>query len=36
MNFNPQKYVSAYITEEKVNNIKKAFDLFDRDGGGTI
>ena len=36
MSFNPQDYVSPYITLEEVLEIKKAFDLFDRDLGGAI
>lgn len=36
MPFNPQDYVSPYVTLEEVLEIKKAFDLFDRDLGGAI
>lgn len=36
MAFNPQNFVSPYITLEEVLEIKKAFDLFDRDLGGAI
>jgi Ca2+-binding EF-hand superfamily protein len=36
MAFNPQTYVSAYITLDEVLVIKKAFDYFDRDLGGAI
>ena len=36
MAFNPQDYVSPYITLEEVLEVKKAFDLFDRDLGGAI
>lgn len=36
MAFNPKNYASAYVTEEEVLEIKKAFDLFDRDLGGAI
>ena len=36
MAFNPQDYVSPYITMEEVLEVKKAFDLFDRDLGGAI
>lgn len=36
MAFNPQNYVSAYVTIDEVLEIKKAFDLFDRDLGGAI
>lgn len=36
MSFNPQDFVSAFITLEEVIEIKKAFDLFDRDLGGAI
>ena len=36
MSFNPNDYVSPYITLEEVLEIKKAFDLFDRDLGGAI
>jgi Ca2+-binding EF-hand superfamily protein len=36
MAFNPANYVTAYITQEEVLDIKKGFDLFDRDLGGAI
>ena len=36
MAFNAQDYASPYITVEEVIEIKKAFDLFDRDLGGAI
>jgi Ca2+-binding EF-hand superfamily protein len=36
MSFNPKDYASAYITEEEVLEIKKSFDLFDRDLGGAV
>jgi len=36
MSFNPTDYVTPYITAEEVIEIKKAFDLFDRDLGGAI
>jgi Ca2+-binding EF-hand superfamily protein len=36
MAFNPQNYVTPYITQEEVLDIKKGFDLFDRDLGGAI
>jgi Ca2+-binding EF-hand superfamily protein len=36
MSFNPQDYASAYVTVDEVVEIKKAFDLFDRDLGGAI
>ena len=36
MAFNPAQYVTPYITQEEVLEIKKAFDLFDRDLGGAI
>lgn len=36
MTFNPNDYVSTYITLDEVLEIKKAFDLFDRDLGGAI
>ena len=36
MAFNPQDYVTPFITVEEVLEIKKAFDLFDRDLGGAI
>ena len=36
MAFNAQDYVTPYVTLEEVLEIKKAFDLFDRDLGGSI
>jgi len=36
MAFNPQDYASPYVTVDEVIEIKKAFDLFDRDLGGAI
>jgi Ca2+-binding EF-hand superfamily protein len=36
MSFNANDYVTPYITVEEVLEIKKAFDLFDRDLGGAI
>ena len=36
MAFNAQDYASPYVTVEEVIEIKKAFDLFDRDLGGAI
>lgn len=36
MAFNPQEYVSPYVTLDEVLEIKKAFDYFDRDLGGAI
>lgn len=36
MAFNPNDFVTPYITAEEVLEIKKAFDLFDRDLGGAI
>ena len=36
MAFNPKDYVTPYVSEEEVLEIKKAFDLFDRDLGGAI
>lgn len=36
MAFNPQDFASPYITVDEVIEIKKAFDLFDRDLGGAI
>ena len=36
MAFNPNDFVTPYITQEEVLEIKKAFDLFDRDLGGAI
>jgi Ca2+-binding EF-hand superfamily protein len=36
MSFNPNDFVTPYITLDEVLEIKKAFDLFDRDLGGAI
>jgi Ca2+-binding EF-hand superfamily protein len=36
MTFNPSDFVTPFITLEEVLEIKKAFDLFDRDLGGAI
>ena len=36
MSFNPKNYATPYVSEEEVLEIKKAFDLFDRDLGGAI
>lgn len=34
--FNPSEYTRPGVSEEEVNEIKEAFDLFDLDMGGTI
>lgn len=36
MSFDPKQFASPYVTIEEVLEIKKAFDLFDRDLGGAI
>lgn len=36
MSFNPNDYATEYCTVEEVIEIKRAFDLFDRDLGGAI
>jgi len=36
MSFNPNDYVSSHVTLEEVMEIKKSFDLFDRDLGGGV
>jgi Ca2+-binding EF-hand superfamily protein len=36
MSFNANDYANEYCTVDEVNEIKKAFDLFDRDLGGAI
>ena len=36
MSFNPNDFASEYCSVDEVNEIKKAFDLFDRDLGGAI
>ena len=36
MSFNANDYATPYVTVDEVMEIKKAFDLFDRDLGGAI
>ena len=36
MSFNPNDFATEYCTVEEVLEIKRAFDLFDRDLGGAI
>jgi len=36
MSFNPADFATEYCTIEEVLEIKRAFDLFDRDLGGAI
>ncbi len=36
MSFNANDYASPYVSVAEVEEIKKAFDLFDRDLGGAI
>ena len=36
MSFDPQAFVTPYVSLDEVLEIKKAFDLFDRDLGGAI
>jgi len=36
MSFNPADFANEYCTIEEVTEIKRAFDLFDRDLGGAI
>lgn len=36
MSFNPNDFANEYCTVEEVLEIKRAFDLFDRDLGGAI
>ena len=36
MSFDPKEYATAYVSVDEVLEIKKAFDLFDRDLGGAI
>lgn len=36
MSFNANDYVTPYVSLEEVLEIKKGFDLFDRDLGGAI
>mmetsp|Transcript_53216 Transcript_53216/g.61002 ORF Transcript_53216/g.61002 Transcript_53216/m.61002 type:complete len:168 (+) Transcript_53216:64-567(+) len=35
-NFNPAKYARPGLTEDEIEEIKEAFDLFDTDNSGTI
>lgn len=34
--FNPKDYTSGGYSQEDVLDIKRAFDLFDTDGGGSV
>ena len=34
--FDPSAYASDFVTPDEVLEIKRAFDLFDYDGGGSI
>merc|ERR1712202_28580 len=34
--FNPKKYERPGLSEDEIEEIKEAFDLFDTDGSGTI
>ena len=34
--FDPSAYANDYVTVDEVLEIKKSFDLFDYDGGGSI
>lgn len=34
--FDPTAFANEYVSVEEVLDIKKAFDLFDYDGGGSI
>jgi Ca2+-binding EF-hand superfamily protein len=36
MTFNAKDFASAYVTVDEALEIKKGFDLFDRDLGGAI
>ncbi len=36
MKFNPKKYERPGLTEDEIEEIKEAFDLFDTDGSGAI
>jgi hypothetical protein len=36
MSFNPTDFANEYCSVEEVLEIKRAFDLFDRDLGGAI
>ena len=34
--FDPSAYSSDFVSVDEVMDIKRAFDLFDHDGGGSI
>ena len=34
--FDPSAYANEFVTVDEVLEIKRAFDLFDYDGGGSI
>ena len=34
--FNPNEFANEFVTVDEVLDIKRAFDLFDYDGGGSI
>jgi Ca2+-binding EF-hand superfamily protein len=34
--FDPSAYANEFVTADEVLEIKRAFDLFDYDGGGSI
>ena len=34
--FDPTAYANEFVTVDEVMEIKRAFDLFDHDGGGSI
>ena len=34
--FDPQAFANEFVTVDEVLEIKRAFDLFDYDGGGSI
>ena len=34
--FDPSAYANEFVTTDEVLEIKRAFDLFDYDGGGSI
>lgn len=36
MAFNPNDFVTPYVSLDEVLEIKKSFDLFDRDLGGAV